>query len=110
MRYRQLLVFVTVYEEKSVSRAAEKLCITQSQASRALTEIQEEYQVILSNRTRHGLAFTPAAREFYHHAKSIVSRWQEMEKSLKRQDMAEDIRLGSSISIGTCMLPALVKE
>ena len=57
-----------------------------------------------------GFIQPPAAKEFYGYAVHIVSLFEAMEKELKNGDEIGTIRVGASITIGTHILPPLMKE
>lgn len=58
--YAQLRTFVTVAEQLSFSRAAEKLGITPSSLSQSIRSLEERLGIRLLNRTTRSVALTPA--------------------------------------------------
>ncbi|MBP3736594.1 MAG: LysR family transcriptional regulator [Lachnospiraceae bacterium] len=62
---RPLLYFQALLSEQSISRAAEKLYITQSALSKYLKNIEEEAGVTLVDRSASPLKLTPAGEKFY---------------------------------------------
>lgn len=60
-----LHVFVEVYRTQSVSRAAERLGIAQSNASVALNKLREHFGDRLFSRTSRGMAPTPYAQQMF---------------------------------------------
>lgn len=50
MGLRQLRIFTEVYQEKSITKAADKLHIVQPSVSLAIKELEEEYGIKLFDR------------------------------------------------------------
>src|SRR5699024_6535887 len=64
----------------------------------------------LFERIGRGIRPTEAGSEFYSYALHIVSLFEDMEKKIKNWDTLGTIRIGTSITIGTHVLPALIKN
>ena len=60
MTIRHLEIFVQVYREKSITRAAEKLYMTQPAVSVAIRELENQYDVALFVRLGRRLYVTGA--------------------------------------------------
>lgn len=58
MEYKQLQIFLKVCEEKSISKAAERLFISQQAASRTIANLESELNVKLFRRTPQGVEQT----------------------------------------------------
>jgi DNA-binding transcriptional LysR family regulator len=110
MTIRHLKVFLSVYREKGVTAAAAKLCISQPAVSTAIKELETHYGVRLFERFARRLSVTPAGEKLYHYASHIVASLDEAETVLRDWDEAGQIRLGSSITVGAQLMPALVVE
>lgn len=110
MNLRQLQIFTAAYREKSLSRAGRKLGVSQPQVSCAIRALEKEYNLALTRPEGRGVAFTEAGRELYRYAQPIVAMCEEMEAELRGLSGGGRLRVGSSISIGTCVLPSLVKK
>ncbi|MBR5430470.1 MAG: LysR family transcriptional regulator [Firmicutes bacterium] len=110
MKLRQLQIFTAAYREKSISGAARQLGISQPQVSVAIKALEQEYGLQLTRPEGRSVAFTEAGRELYRYAQPIVAMCEEMDAELKGLSGSGRLRVGSSISIGTCMLPSLVRK
>lgn len=110
MKLRQLQIFTAAYREGSISGAARRLGLSQPQVSLAIRALEKEYGVDLTRPEGRGVAFTQTGKELYRYAQPIVALCEEMDLELKGLSGAGRLRIGSSISIGTCMLPSLVKK
>ena len=84
--------------------------MTQPAVTRAVKELEEYYGVLLFDRVGRGLAITESGREMYAYALHVVELFDTMEKSMRNWDSFGVLRIGSSVTIGTFLLPALVGE
>ena len=110
MTLRHMKIFVTVYQHSSVTKAAGELHLAQPSVSLAVKELEEYYGIRLFDRIGRGIRPTEAGSEFYSYALHIVSLFEDMEKKIKNWDTLGTIRIGTSITIGTHILPALIKS
>lgn len=105
MTVKHLRIFVTVYREMSITRAAERLYMTQPAVTRAIREIEEHYGIRLFERMNHRLYRTAAGDALYARALHILDSFDAMEKELGNADSAGVLRVGTSITVGTFLLP-----
>src|SRR5215468_5716166 len=82
MELNPLQVFLTVANEKSFSRAAEKLLRTQPAVSLALQRLEQELGEKLIDRSAKDLLLTDAGRTVLDYARRFQSLQQDMENSL----------------------------
>lgn len=110
MTLKHLRVFVKVYELSSITEAAKALHMTQPATSLAMRELEEEYHTKLFERSGRGIVPTGAAAHMYEYAARTVSSFEELDEEMRNWNVAGKLRLGSSISIGTCLLPEFLKK
>lgn len=84
MSLRLMRVFRSVAENKNFSRAAEQLQITRPAISQAITQLEEQLDVKLFNRTTRQVHLTPESELYFHHAVDILARIELMEDQLKK--------------------------
>lgn len=72
MTLRHLKIFVVVCQEKSITRAAEKLYIAQPAVSFAIKELENNYGTRLFERLSRKLYITPFGQEVYNYAQRMV--------------------------------------
>lgn len=110
MTLRHMKIFVTVFQQGSITGAARELHLAQPSVSLAIKELENYYGLRLFERIGRHISPTEGSKEFYNYAIHIVSLFQEMEKKMKNWDAVGSIRIGTSITIGTHILPALTRR
>ncbi len=108
MTLKHLRIFVTVYQEESITQAAQRLGMTQPATSLAIRELESHYQTKLFERSGRGIRITEAASHLYPNAARLMSLYTEMDQEMRNWDTVGKLRIGSSISIGSCILPSLM--
>ena len=73
MDLRSLNYFVTVAEELNITRAAEKLCISQPPLSNQIKALENELNTTLFIRGKRHLQLTESGKLLYRHAKEILN-------------------------------------
>lgn len=110
MTIRHLRIFIAVCKYKSTTLAAEKLYLAQPTVSLAIRELEDHYHVKLFDRISRKLYLTETGRQFLDYATHIVCLTDEMEEYAKSSELTAPLRIGASITIGTCLLPNLVTQ
>jgi len=83
MTLTQLRIFMTVAELGHVTRAAEKLGLTQSAVSAAIAALENQYQVKLFNRVGRSIQVSEAGELFMSEACAVLDRSQAAERTLR---------------------------
>ncbi len=96
MDLRTLSYFVTVAEELNITRAAQKLCISQPPLSNQMHELEKELNTILFIRGRRSLQLTESGKLLYRHAKEILL----LSNIAKNEIIAMDDKMNGTINIG----------
>lgn len=112
MTFLQLSYVVAVADEKSISRAAEKLKIAQPSLSRLITGLEREYGLELFKRTKNSVEPTYAGRVFIDHARRILLQSKALETVMHELSGAQHGKLifgCSSNHIGYLLPPMLHK-
>ena len=107
MTNRNLEIFVAVAEHGKMSAAAKELFITQSSVSQAIAEIEREYGVRLFDRLSRSLYLTDTGRDFLTYAKKALNLHREMDDFLRDTSRIRRIRIGSTVTVGTCLISPL---
>ena len=97
MDIRKLVYFLTIAEEGNISRAVERLHISQPPLSQQLKLLEEELGIVLIGRNTRKMHITDAGRLLQNRAKQII---ELMEKTVKElRDLKEGLQ--GTLSIGT---------
>jgi DNA-binding transcriptional LysR family regulator len=96
MDFRHLRAFITVAEESSVTKAAERLHISQPPLSRHIKQLEDELGITLFIRHRQGVTLTGAGQRLLEKARALAaaaSDFYESANQATRHD-ANKVRLG----------------
>ncbi len=110
MTLRHMKIFVAVCETESVTRAAERLYISQPSVSQAILDLEEHFGTRLFDRISRRLYITDAGKQLYAYMSHILALYKEMEDHMQNWEFSGSVRIGSSITIGNRMLPTLVAK
>ena len=112
MELRQLRYFVAVAEERSFSRAALRLHVSQPPLSTQLKDLEAQLGVRLLERSNRGVTLTPAGQVFYEEVRGVLDR---LEQARLKARHAQQGDVGS-LSIGFVsiadygILPPVIKR
>ena len=76
MTLQQLLYVLTVSDEKSMNKAAEKLFVSQPTLTSAIQSLEKELDIQIFNRTSHGVTVTQQGREFLTYARQLYQQYE----------------------------------
>jgi DNA-binding transcriptional LysR family regulator len=79
---KQLQTFIEVAREKSVSKAAERLFVTQPAVSMQIRQLEEAFGLSLIEPVGRNIQLTHAGHEFLNHAIAAISRLKDLEASM----------------------------
>ena len=79
---KQLLTFIEVAREKSVSKAAERLFVTQPAVSMQIRQLEDAFGLALIEPIGRNIQLTHAGHEFLTHAIGAVARLKDLEASM----------------------------
>lgn len=111
MELRHVRYFVAVAEEKSFTRAAERLMIAQPPLSQQIRKLEGELGVELFTRTTRSVDLTHAGRVFYERALVILARSDEAIVDARKaaQGQLGKLSLGFTGTATYELLPAIVR-
>lgn len=110
MTLRHFRIFVAVCKQGGITKAAESLYLAQPAVSLAVRELEEHYDVRLFDRIGRRLYLTEAGKEFLAYAERILALCDDLEKGARQWDEQSPLHIGSSMTIGTKLLPGLVRR
>ena len=73
-------------------------------------DIEKEYGVLLFARVNKRLRLTETGREFLPYAKRVLALEKEVDEFLRNAADMTRIRIGTSVTVGTCLMPRLGGE
>ncbi|NSX55706.1 LysR family transcriptional regulator [Parasulfitobacter algicola] len=112
MNLKSLKVFALVMEEGTLARAADRINLSQSAASRLLQILEEEFSIVLFRRDKKRLIPTPIGERFYPEALRILAQVDQIPDffAQMRSDAPEALRLICHPRIvNGLVLPAIVR-
>lgn len=105
-------IIKTLYEEKSMTKTAAKLYLSQPALSYRLDQLEKELNVPLFIRSTKGIRFTSAGERMVTCAEKMLREYEDIKKYVAKQDgvVSGMLRLGSSAVFAHSHLPAFLKE
>lgn len=83
--FTDIYYFLEVARSRSISRAAEKLGITQPSLSAAMQRLEDRLGTQLFVRERSGVQLTRAGRDLVTGGEALVTRWQQLKTSISKR-------------------------
>lgn len=110
MKYtlRQLEVFLATAHTENISRAAEKLAMSQSAASSALKDLEHQFDIQLFDRVGKTLQLNELGRLLQPRAEELLERARELEVALGKHIQSGPLKVGATLTIGNYLAVALM--
>ncbi len=109
MELRHLRYFLAVAEVENVSRAAQRLNISQPPLSRQIRQLEEELGCALFERTPKALRLTAAGKVFVKQAGEVLRRVELAVEAVRAVEGREAVRIGYAPSLALDILPRLLR-
>jgi DNA-binding transcriptional LysR family regulator len=112
MRYtlRQLEVFLAIAHQQNVSKAANQLNLSQSAASSALKEMEQQFDVQLFDRIGKRLQLNEQGRLIRPKAEGLLAQALDLEQTLLKHADAGHLKVGATLSIGNYLAVTIMAE
>lgn len=112
MEFGQLEIFLCIAEEKSFSRAAEKMLRTQPALSIAMKRLEEETGELLFDRSSRNATLTEAGKTLHSYAQRLINLRQEAREAVGelRGMYRGRLIIGANESTSFYLLPDLLLE
>ncbi|WP_419749691.1 LysR family transcriptional regulator [Terrisporobacter petrolearius] len=110
MTIRHLKIFIEVARTGKMSLAAQRLFISQPTVSQAIRELEDHYSQKLFERLSKKLYITSFGKELFSYATKVVEQFDNLEKTMNDNLHIENLRIGASVTVGTCLLSKILKE
>ncbi len=86
MEEKDWLILKTLYEEKNITKTAEKVDITQPALTYRLQAIEQEIGAKIVNRGKKGVEFTMEGEYIYRYAEKMIVEFRNLKETLKNMD------------------------
>jgi len=112
MDEKDWLFLQALHEEKNVTRAAQKLFISQPALTYRIKQMEEQLDIQIFIRGRRNIKFTSEGEHLALYAKRMVIELQKLKDKLQdsKHDVRGELRLGVSSNFADQMLPDLLKK
>ena len=109
---REWQTFVTVVDEGNITRAAEKLFLSQPALSYRLRHMEKALGHSLLLRTAEGIALTAQGEIFYDYCKRMMQEQEALENAMNSASgkIQGTLKIASSINFADYELPALLRS
>jgi DNA-binding transcriptional LysR family regulator len=97
---RDLRYFVATAEEEHVTRAAERLFVSQPSLSKQLRALERQLGFALFERSRRGVALTPAGRALLGPARALLADWNEGVSAAREHASVGHLVVGMQTAVG----------
>ncbi len=112
MEIRHLKLIKAIVEEGSITKAIDKLHLTQSALSHQLKEAEHQLGTAIFLRTNKKLVLTKAGEKIYELANEILHKLSETQSQIKQMVFGEygEIRISTECFSGYHWLPSVLKQ
>lgn len=107
---KQLHVFITITQEKTLTAAAKKLCLSKPAISMALAELEKQLGHQLFERKNNRLLINEMGTALLPLADEQIERSQAIINLFDNNNFQGKIRIGSSNTVGNHLLPILLAQ
>ncbi len=110
MTIRHLRIFLEVAKTQNMSKAAEKLYISQPTVSQAIKELEDYYGILLFERLNKRLYITETGKKLYFNAQKVVNSFDELDKKMAYINEVEEIKIGATVTVGDSILSNIISR
>jgi DNA-binding transcriptional LysR family regulator len=108
MELRQLRSFIAVAEDGVISRAAQRLHLTQSALSRQIKALEEDLGVTLLERSAHSVKLTPEGEVLLKEGRGVLERADAAVTKVRAAGKAVLLRVGYAPTLTAGILPLAI--
>ena len=103
----------TLYETRNITRAAQKLYLSQPTITKKIQQIEEEFDTSLIVRQSRGIAFTPEGLFLVEKAQQFLNEYEELKErvhSFSREDVSGTLRIATNAPFARGELPIIIRR
>lgn len=114
--FADITYFLEVAQTKNISRAAERLGITQPSLSSAIKRLEDSFGVILFTRSRSGVQLTKAGKELSDKGRLLLQNWEQLRADVnkKKSEVSGEYIVGCHPAVAlyslSGFLPQLIQQ
>jgi len=98
--FRQLEVFLAAARFQNITRAAESLAMSQSAASSALKELENQFNIQLFDRVGKRLQLNELGRLYRPKVEAVLAQATELEQTFNKHSEVGALKVGATLTIG----------
>lgn len=112
MDFHQLRIFMEVARQKSYTRAAENLFLSQPTVSIHIKKLEEELEVPLFKRVKAGFELTEAGKVLFHYGQELLATKAEALSAIEKGSgtVKGHLQIAASSVPGAYLLPGLLRD
>lgn len=110
MDLKDIEMVLVLYSEKSITKAAEKLFVSQPALTKRLKKLEDFFQTNLIVRNYNGIAFTYEGEKLVSYCKEISTTYQALLEEMKgsKEEVSGSLAIGAAAIYAHYKLPKLV--
>jgi len=107
---RQLEVFLATAHFQNISKAADSLAMSQSAASSALKELEQQFNILLFDRVGKRLQLNEQGRLIRSRTEALIEQAKELEQALLQHQDAGPVKVGATLTIGNYLAVSILSD
>ena len=107
---RQLEVFLAIAKAGNLTRAAQHLQMSQSAASGALKDLENQFGILLFDRTGKRLHLNEKGNQLRARAESLMAQAYELEQSLLHSEAVSQLNIGATLTVANHLAVELISK
>ncbi len=111
MDFQDWEMLATLYTTENITQAAKEMFVSQPTLTSRIKRLEEQFNVQIIIRKRHGVTFTPEGEELAHYAKKMVKEQQQIIEKLSnmKNEVAGTLRVGVSNFFALNKMPKVLR-
>lgn len=106
----RLETFLSLCEEKSYTKTAQKLCITQPAVSQHIRYLEQHFGKKLFIYQCKNLTLTPEGEQLYKYTLLSKTDWNKIEENIRSLETNKRVLFGATLTIGEYVMPDILSE
>ncbi|MBW4933596.1 LysR family transcriptional regulator [Marinobacter sp. F4206] len=108
--FRQLEVFLAAAHFQNITRAAESLAMSQSAASSALKELENQFDIQLFDRVGKRLQLNELGRLYRPKVEAVLAQANELEQAFSKHTEVGALKVGATLTIGNYLAVGVMAQ